>query len=178
MSFQEEQQEAFNKGLLPVDRYDDVLGKSLPNPEHAGRVRGLGALVGIKKAYQGSGKRRRHVLSGSGADIEQRIEREVAVRVEVAEARIKADMAEKMKVMLAEQMATLMGRGILAESPTAAYSPTAVQSSCQSVGPRTSLFFPMEVMQINTYFSIQIKKIILLRTCLSFIHIIPSNEFL
>ena len=49
LSFQDEKEVDFNKGLLTVERHDDVLGKSLPNREHAERVRGIGALVGIKK---------------------------------------------------------------------------------------------------------------------------------
>jgi len=74
LSFQEEQEAAFKQGLLPVARYDDVLGKSLPNPEHSGRVRGVGGLVIMTKTYEKSSTRKTRTSSRSKEDFDARVD--------------------------------------------------------------------------------------------------------
>lgn len=90
--------------MLTIERYNDVLGNSLPTPEHSGRVRGVGSHVGIKKTYNGCGKRKRHTSDESEAVIKQRIEREVEERMK--------DMKRKMRLSKGKwQCSTRLSKG-------------------------------------------------------------------
>src|ERR1039458_3501965 len=79
LSFQEEQEAALKQGLLAVERYDDVLGKSMSNPEHPGRVRGVGGQIPIRKTYEKSSIRRRRAPSRNEEDFEARVDQKVAI---------------------------------------------------------------------------------------------------
>ena len=159
LSFQEEQEAALKQGLLAVERYDDVLGKSLPNPEHPGRVRGVGGLVPIRKTYDQSSIRRRRAPSSFEVEIEARVDRKVDVKV----ARIEKRLREEIEAKFAMLQQT-MGQQVQM------FTPTVVQSSCQSVKPVADLSGFTEVMQIqiHTYLDFNLFSI----TCLSSIHII------
>jgi hypothetical protein len=155
LSFQEEQEAALKQGLLAVERYDDVLGKSMPNPEHPGRVRGVGGQIPIRKTYEKSSIRRRRAPSRTEAEFEARVDEKVA--------RIEKTLREEMEAKFA-MLAQSIGQQVQT------YTPTVVQSSCQSVKPVTDLSGFTEVMQIqiHTYLHFNLFSI----TCLSFIQII------
>ena len=124
LSFQEEQEAALKQGLLAVERYDDVLGKSLPNPEHPGRVRGVGGLVPIRKTYEKSSIRRRRAPSSSEAKMREELREEMEDKVREIEVRLEAKMREEMKSQLALLVQQSMGQQEKTDSPTV------VQSSC------------------------------------------------
>jgi hypothetical protein len=154
LQFQEEREDAFKKGLIPVEHYDDVLGKALPNREHPGRVRGVGSHVRMKIAYEGQPSKRRPRMAGSEAENEERIQREVDQRVaaqrkdfEDMATRLKAEMAEQTQQLVQQQLAQMMAQRT---EPIAQDSPRAVQSSCQSVQPQP-YFDPIQVIQRNTH---------------------------
>ena len=142
LSFQEEQEAALKKGLLAVERYDDVLGKSLPNPEHPGRVRGVGGLVPIRKTYEKSSIRRRRAPSSSEAEIEARVDRKVEEKVRGIEDRLR-EIRQEMKSELALLLQQSMGQQVQT------FTPTVLQSSSQSVKPIADLSGYTEVMQIQ-----------------------------
>jgi hypothetical protein len=119
LSFQEEQEAALKQGLLAVERYDDVLGKSLPNPKHPGRVRGVGGLVPIRKTYDQSSIRRRRAPSSSEAEIEARVEE----KVKDIENRLRQEMKAEFALLLQQTMG----------QQEKTFTPTVVQTSCQSV---------------------------------------------
>ena len=148
MPFQQENEDAFNSGLLSVERYDDVLGKSLLNREHAGRVQGIGSHVRITAAYEGQPSKRRPRMVESEAENEERIQREVAQRVaaqkrdfEEMAARLKAEMAEQTQQLVQQQLAQMMAQRT---EPIVQESPRAVQSSYKSVQPQP-YFDPIQV---------------------------------
>ena len=143
LSFQKEQEAALKQGLLAVERYDDVLGKSLPNPEHPGRVRGVGGLVPIRKTYEKSSIRRRRAPSSSEAEIDARVNAKVEEKVREIEGRLQAKMREEMKSELALLLQQSMGQQVQT------FTPTVLQSSCQSVKPNADLSRFTEVMQIQ-----------------------------
>ena len=142
LSFQEEQEAAFKQGLLPVARYDDVLGKSLSNPEHSGRVRGVGGLIPMTKTYRKCSTRKTRPPSTSEQDFDARVEQKVEERVAI--------LKEEMKSELAILLAKAMGQ----QEP--AFTPTVVQSSCQSVKPVIDLTGVAGVMQIQIYFPLHV----------------------
>jgi len=148
LSFQEEQEATLKQGLLEVERYDDVLGKSMPNPEHPGRVRGVGGQIPIRKTYDKSSIRRRRAPSRNEEDFEARVDQKVAI--------IAKTLREEMEAKFA-MLAQSMGQQVQT------YTPTVVQSSCQSVKPVTDLSGFTEVYLHFNLFSI---------TCISFIQII------
>ena len=123
LSFQEEQEAALKEGLLAVERYDDVLGKSLPNPEHPGRVRGVGGLVPIRKTYDKSSIRRRRTPSSSEAEIEARVGKRVEEQVKDIENRLRQEMKAEFALLLQQTMG----------QQEKTFTPTVVQTSCQSV---------------------------------------------
>jgi len=143
LSFQEEQEAALKKGLLAVERYDDVLGKSLPNPEHPGRVRGVGGLVPIRKTYEKSSIRRRRAPSSSEAKMREELREEMEDKVREIEVRLEAKMREEMKSQLALLVQQSMGQQVQT------FTPTVLQSSSQSVKPIADLSGYTEVMQIQ-----------------------------
>ena len=100
LSFQEEQEAAFKQGLLAVARYDDVLGKSLPNPEHPGRVRGVGGELPIKKIYGKSSRRNRHTSSRSEPEFHARVDQRVEERVRGIEERLRQEMKSELAILL------------------------------------------------------------------------------
>lgn len=134
--------------MLTIERYNDVLGNSLPTPEHSGRVRGVGSHVGIKKTYNGCGKRKRHTSDESEAVIKQRIEREVEEMMkdmkEENEA-FKRQMAMQHEA-LQRQMALLMANQIDTGIPLV-NSPGAGQSSFSVENPH--FIDSIEVIQIS-----------------------------
>ena len=99
LSFQEEQEAALKQGLLAVKRYDDVLGKSLPNPEHPGRVRGVGGQVPIRKTYEKSSIRRRRAPSRTEAEFEAAVDRKVEEKVREIEERLREEMEAKFAML-------------------------------------------------------------------------------
>lgn len=117
--------------MTPV-RYEDILLKSLQNPEHTGRVRGVGSLVGIKKAYGRCGKRKRHTSSESETSIEERIQREVAERMKPV-----LELIERQE----SKITMLMGQVALENRVTSTTGAVQSQSSCPSVQPTHSLDF-------------------------------------
>jgi len=123
LSFQEEQEAALKEGLLAVERYDDVLGKSLPNPEHPGRVRGVGGLVPIRKTYDKSSIKRRRNPSSSEAEIEARVGKRVEEQVKDIENRLRQEMKAEFALLLQQTMG----------QQEKTFTPTVVQTSCQSV---------------------------------------------
>ena len=143
LSFQEEQEAAFKQGSLAVERYDDVLGKSLPNPEHPGRVRGVGGELPIKKTYGKSSRRNIPSSSRSKAEFDARVDQRVEERVRGIEERLRQEMRQEMKYELAILLQQTMGQ----QEKT--YTPTLVQSSCQSVKPCADLSGFTKVMQIQ-----------------------------
>ena len=152
LSFQEEQEAALKQGLLAVERYDDVLGKSMPNPEHPGRVRGVGGQIPIRKTYEKSSIRRRRAPSRTEAEFEAAVDRKVEEKVRGIEEILREEMLEKFAMLQ-----QTMGQQVQT------YTPTVVQSSCQSVKPVTDLSGFTEVYLHFNLFSI---------TCISFIQII------
>jgi hypothetical protein len=141
LSFQEEQEAALKQGLLAVERYDDVLGKSLPNPEHPGRVRGVGGLVPVQKTYGKNTTRRKSTpTTRSEAEFDARVDQRVEERVRGIEERLRDKMRQEMKAELAILLQQAMGQ----QEKT--YTPTVVQSSCQSVKPCVDLSGFTEVM--------------------------------
>ena len=50
-------EEEVNSGARTVSRQHDTLSQTLENPEHPGRVRGMGVRVGFKDAFGGSKSR-------------------------------------------------------------------------------------------------------------------------
>ena len=158
LPFQEEQEDAFKKGLLPIERYNDVLGKALPNREHPGRVRGVGSYVRMKNAYEGIPSKRRSRMAETEAENEEMIQREVALRVvdltqefEDMAVKLKGEMTEQTQQLVQQQLAQHMAQRT---EPIAQDSPRAVQSSRQSVQPQP-FFDPIQVIQINIYCSIR-----------------------
>jgi len=143
LSFQEEQETALKQGLLAVERYDDVLGKSLSNPEHPGRVRGVGGLVPIRKTYEKSSIRRRRTPSSSEAKMREELREEMEEKVREIEVRLEAKMREEMKSQLALLVQQSMGQQVQT------FTPTVLQSSSQSVKPIADLSGYTEVMQIQ-----------------------------
>ena len=139
LSFQEEQETAFKQGLLAVARYDDVLGKSLPNPEHAGRVRGVGGLVPMKKTFGKGSRRKTRTSSRSHEEFDAMLDQRVEERVRGLEEKLRQEMREEMAIMLQQTMG----------QQEKTFSPTVVQSSCQSVKPTADLSGFTEVMQIH-----------------------------
>jgi hypothetical protein len=155
LRFQEEKEAALKQGLLAVERYDDVLGKSLPNPEHPGRVRGVGGLVPIKKTYGNIKRRGGPTSSRSEAEFDAKVDEKVEERCRGMAERLREQMREEMKSELAIMLQQHLGQQQMT------HSPTLLQSSCQSVQPRVDLSGFTEVMKIH----------ILVCLCLSFIHI-------
>jgi hypothetical protein len=150
LSFQEEQEAAFKQGLLPVARYDDVLGKSLPNPEHPGRVRGVGGLVPMTKTYGKSSTRKPRTLSRSEEEFDARVDQRVEERVRGLKDILREEIRQEMKSELAILVREAMGQ----KEPV--FSPTVVQSSCQSVKQLPGLSGFTEVMQIQLYFPLHV----------------------
>ena len=140
LSFQEEKEAAFKQGSLVVERYDDVLGKALENPEHPGRVRGVGGLVPMKKTYGKGSRRNRSTFSRSEAEFDARVDQMVEERMRG----MKETLLEEMRSELALLLQQHMGMG----QPEKMYSLTLIQSSCQSVKPPVLSEF-MGVMQIH-----------------------------
>ncbi|XP_078174426.1 uncharacterized protein LOC144568070 [Carex rostrata] len=139
----EEQEAALKKGLLAVERYDDVLGKSLPNPEHPGRVRGVGGLVPIRKTYEKSSIRRRRAPSSSEAKMREELREEMEDKVREIEVRLEAKMREEMKSQLALLVQQSMGQQVQT------FTPTVLQSSSQSVKPIADLSGYTEEAEIS-----------------------------
>ena len=147
LSFQEEQEAAFKQGSLAVERYDDVLGKSLPNPEHPGRVRGVGGELPIKKTYGRSGRRSRPSSSRSEEDFDARVDQKVGEMVRGMEDRLRQDIREEMRLEMRQEMAIMLQQTMGQQRKT--NTPTVVQSSCQSVKPYANLSVFTKVMQIQ-----------------------------
>ena len=157
LSFQEEQEAALKEGSLAVERYDDVLGKSLPSREHPGRVRGVGGELPIKKTYGKSGRRSRPSSSRSEEDLDKIVDQRVEERVE----KLRQDIREEMRLEMRQEMAIMLQQTIGQQGKT--NTPTLVESSCQSVKQITDLSGFTEVMQIQIliYFSLHVIHIIL-----------------
>ena len=128
LSFQEEQEAAFKQGSLAVERYDDVLGKSMPNPEHPGRVRGVGGELPIKKTYRTSSRRNRPSSSRSEADFDARVDQRVEERVRGMEDRLRQDIREEIRLQMRQEMAIMLQQTMGQQEKT--YNPIVVQSSC------------------------------------------------
>jgi len=148
LSFQDEQEAALKQGLLAVERYDDVLGKSLPNPEHPGRVRGVGGLVPMTKTYGKSSTRKTRTPSRSEDDFENRLRQEIRG----LEDKLRQEIREQMQSEMASMLRQAMGQ----QAIEPVFSPTVVQSSCQSVKPLPDLSGFTEVMQIQIYFPLHV----------------------
>ena len=133
--FQEEQEAALKQGLLAVERYDDFLEKSLPDPKHPGRVRGVGGLLPIRNTYENSSIRRRCTFSRFEVEFDARVDE----RVRGIEERLRQEMKSELAILLQQAMGQ--------QEKTC--SPTVVQSSCQSVKPHANLSGFTEVMQIQ-----------------------------
>ena len=150
--FQDEQEAALKQGLLAVERYDDVLGKSLPNPEHPGRVRGVGGLVPMTKTYGKSSTRKTRTPSRSEEDFDARVDLRVEERVRGLEDKLRQEIREQMQSEMAIMLRQAMGQ----QAIEPVFSPTVVQSSCQSVKPLPDLSGFTEVMQIQIYFPLHV----------------------
>ena len=146
--FQDEQEAALKQGLLAVERYDDVLGKSLPNPEHPGRVRGVGGLVPMTKTYGKSSTRKTRTPARSEDEFENRLRQEIRG----IEDKLRQEIREQMQSEMASMLRQAMGQ----QAIEPVFSPTVVQSSCQSVKPLADLSGFTEVMQIQIYFPLHV----------------------
>ena len=130
LSFQEEQEAAFKQGSLAIERYDDVLGKSLENPEHPGRVRGVGGLVPMTKTYGKGSRRNRSISSRSSAEFDARVDQRVEERMSVMRETLREEMRAEMRSEFALLLQQQLGQQEKTNTPTLLQS-----SSCQSVQP-------------------------------------------
>ena len=151
LSFQDEQEAALKQGLLAVERYDDVLGKSLPNPEHPGRVRGVGGLVPMTKTYGKSSTRKTRT-----SDFDARVDLRVEERVRGMEDKIRQEIRQELRAEMKSEMAIMLRQAMGQQAIEPVFSPTVVQSSCQSVKPLAELSGFTEVMQIQIYFPLHV----------------------
>ena len=155
LSFQDEQEAALKQGLLAVERYDDVLGKSLPNPEHPGRVRGVGGLISMTKKY-GKSSTRKTRTSRSEEDFDARVDLRVEERVRGLEDKIREEIRQELREEMKYEMTIMLRQAMGQQAIEPAFSPTVVQSSCQSVKPLADLSGFTEVMQIQIYFPLHV----------------------
>ena len=75
-------EEEVNSGARTVARQEDSLSLALPNPEHTGRVRGIGVYSGWKEVFNGPKPRRRPRAKVNKDEMESRL---AQVRQEVRE---------------------------------------------------------------------------------------------
>ena len=135
---------AATQGSIVTDRYDDILGKALPNPEHSGRTRGIGSYSGWKTVYTGQkGKRQRRTSYDTDARMEQRVhevESRFREQLESAEADLRAyrEKQERLERQVAMLMSQQMGAGCMPMEEFQC-SPARNVSSCQSVEPPNPL---------------------------------------
>ena len=106
---------AATQGSIVTDRYDDILGKTLPNPKHSGRTRGIGSYSGWKTVYTGQkGKRQRRTSYDTDARMEQRVhevESRFREQLDSAEADLRAyrEKQERLEQQVAMLMSQQMG---------------------------------------------------------------------
>lgn len=88
-------EEEVNSGARSVERQDDSLSIALGNPEHPGRVRGVGAYRGWKDVFNGPKPRRKSRAKVNKDEIVAQIRKEVsaeyAAKIEELETRLRAD---------------------------------------------------------------------------------------
>ena len=152
LSFQEEKEAAFKQGSLVVERYDDVLGKALENPEHPGRVRGVGGLVPMKKTYGKGSRRNKSTSSRSSAEFDARVDQRVEERLRGMKETIQEEMRAEMRAEMRSELELLLQQKLGQQEKT--HTPTLLQSSsCQSVQPPT-LSVVMGVMHTYSEFNL------------------------
>ena len=102
----------------------------------------MGGLVPIRKTYEKSSIRRRRAPSSSEAQMREEMREEIEEKVREIDERLRAEMRQEMKSELALLLQPTMGQ----QEKT--FTPTVLQSSCQSVKPYAGLSGFTEVMQI------------------------------
>lgn len=124
-------QKKVDSGELFTERHNDILTQAIGNPEHGGRVRGVGGNVTLKE-YFGKAKRR---LPIGVMTVE-----EVAMLTKKLTAQVKAETMAEMETQLEQKTINILKAWGIRPPPDeevefANPSPILVPSSCQSVNP-------------------------------------------